>query len=204
VPKPIRKGGPRPNSRPGIAAVIPPKYTNSSTPVGAVPPHPSEWVGKTGLSQVVKDAIQHAYWEGKEKEFTYHSQRFSSLTLMTLEVYCYARGIYSSWDVESYIQKDPFFRELFPGELPAPEMIRKFRREHHDALKQCLLSIFDQAFLARFGDTTINETPMDFCVANALDRWFEPITGPQPAVEAAQRIDQAIFWDGMKVSELEG
>ena len=181
----------------------PPKYTNSSTPHGSVPPHPSEWIGKTGLSQVVKDAIRGVDWPGKEKEFMYRGQRFPSVVLMTLEVYCYARGVYSSWDVESYIQQDPFFRELFPTELPAPEMIRRFRREHHDALKQCLLKIFDQAFLARFGDTTTDDAPIDFCVANALDRWFEPITGPQPAAEAAQRIDQAILWDGIRVSEME-
>lgn len=169
----------------------------------ALPPHPSEWIGKTGLVPLVKDAIQRVDWRGKDQVFTFRGQNFPSLVLMTLEVYCYARGIFSSWDVGLYINKDPFFRELFPGELPAPELIRKFRRDHHDALKTCLLQIFEQAFFARFGDTDHSDMLIDSCVAQALDRWFEPITGPQPAAEAAQRLDQAIFWDGMRATDLE-
>ena|SRR5437773_8508376 len=184
-----------------------PPIATSSTQAASpqkLPPHPSEWIGKSGLVPLVKDAIQRTEWKGKGRDFVYHGQTFPSLVLMTLEVYCYARGIFCSWEVESYLNQDPFFRELFPGELPAPELIRRFRREHHGALKACLLQIFEQAFFARFGDTAHSDMLIDSCVAQALDRWFEPITGPRPETEAAQRIDQAIFWDGMKVSELEG
>jgi hypothetical protein len=186
----------------------PVQKTSASSPPAlggqALPPHPSEWMGKTGLVPLVKDAVQRVEWEGKDKVYSYHSQQFPSLTMMTLEVYCYARGIFCSWDLATFADKDPFFRELFPDGFPAPEMIRRFRRDHHAALKTCLLQIFEQAFFARFGDTTHSDMLIDSCVAQALDRWFEPITGPQPAAEAAQRIDQAIFWDGMKISELEG
>ncbi|HXJ60749.1 MAG TPA: hypothetical protein VNU68_29240 [Verrucomicrobiae bacterium] len=184
-----------------------PPIATSSTQAASpqkLPPHPSEWIGKSGLVPLVKDAIQRTEWKGKGRDFAYHGQTFPSLVLMTLEVYCYARGIFCSWEVGSYLNQDPFFRELFPGELPAPELIRRFRREHHGALKACLLQIFEQAFFARFGDTAHSDMLIDSCVAQALDRWFEPITGPRPETEAAQRIDQAIFWDGMKVSELEG
>jgi len=189
---------------PPVTSGTPPKIPAApSAPVQALPPHPCEWIGKTGLVPLVKDAIQRTDWDGKDKTFTYRGQTFPSVVLMTLEVYCYARGIFSSWEVGNYINKDPFFRELFPGEVPAPEMIRRFRREHHDALKVCLLQIFEQAFFARFGDTTNSDMLIDSCVAQALDRWFEPIAGPRPEAEAEQRIDQAIFWDGMKTSEME-
>jgi hypothetical protein len=41
---------------------------------------------------------------------------------------------------------------------------------------------------------------VDFCVARAIDEWFEPMCGPLPLAEAEERIDQAIFWDGMAAS----
>src|SRR5882762_4371632 len=168
-------------------------------PSRTVLPHPREWMGKTSLVQLVKEAVQSVYWPGKQQLFSFQGQSFLSEVLMTLEVYSYARGVYSSWEVERHIHQEPLFRELFPGDWPAPQMIRKFRRDHHDALKQCLRKIFDQAFVARFGEKESEEVPIDSCVAQALDRWFEPITGPQPVAEAAERLDQAIFWDGMKI-----
>lgn len=116
---------------------------------------------------------------------------------MALEVYCYARGVYSSEDVEESIRPDPYLRELFAEEWPAPDLIRRFRRDHREPIKQCLFYVFDHAFQARFGEPSTDTAPVDHCVALALDRWFEPMCGPRPEAEAEERLEKAIFWDGM-------
>src|SRR5262245_39750686 len=89
---------------PPSSSDAPPKVpATPQVPVETLPPHPCEWIGKTGLVPLVKDAIQRTDWSGKDQTFSYRGQTFPSVVMMTLEVYCYARGIFSSWDVGSYI-----------------------------------------------------------------------------------------------------
>jgi hypothetical protein len=153
------------------------------------------------LLRLVLDAVEPVEWPNKSRSFGLNeSYKFDSNLLMVLEVYCYAQGIYESNKVAEHAMSDPVLSDVFSPHGPNGLMIRRFRREHHSYIKECLLLIFDVAFQVRFGASGSNETPVDYCVAQAIDTWFEPICGPQPAKEAEERIDQAIFWDGMAMA----
>jgi hypothetical protein len=165
------------------------------------PPHPSEWLGKSGLMHFVSDALQTLDWPHKQEDFHLHGQSFPSRKLMALEVYCYARGVYASDEVEEIIHKDSTLREMFANDWPDPGMIRLFRRTHRATIETGLRRVFDQAFRVRFGEPESGQAPIDSCVAAALDRWFEPMCGPQPELEAEARMRKAVFWDGLDYQE---
>jgi hypothetical protein len=151
-----------------------------------------------GLMGFVLQAVEEADWPGKHARFGLdESERYPSALLMVLEVYCYARGIYNSGDLVRHIPHDPELNGLFPGHAPSELLIKRFRRNHREPIRACLLTIFDIAFRVRFGQPDTDEAPIDACVALAIDHWFEPICGPQPTVEADQRLNEAVFWDGV-------
>ena len=149
----------------------------------------------------VRIAIEEISWDTKSRLFnSKHHMGFRCIDLMTLEVYCYAKGAFESSKVEALCQNDPFLIDLFPEDYPSKQLIRRFRRLHHDPIKACLRKIFDIAFQVRFGSSNEEEAPIDYCVVKSMDEWFEPMCGPRPKVEAEERLDQAIFWDGMATS----
>lgn len=153
------------------------------------------------LLRLVLSAVEPVHWPNKSRLFGLNeTYKFDSNLIMVLEVYCYAQGIYESTKVAEQATSDPILSDVFSPLGPNSLLIRRFRREHHPYIKECLLLIFDVAFQVRFGASDSNETPVDYCVAQAIDAWFEPICGPQPAKEAEERIDQAIFWDGMAMA----
>jgi hypothetical protein len=158
--------------------------------------------GISNLFYLVKDAVQTIDWSHQPGRFQLSDrQSFPAENLMILQVYCYARGVYSSEDVEDVVRQDPAMKELFPEAWPERTTIRKFRRQHRAAIQACLLRIFSQALALRFGDPASGAAPIDHCVALALDKWFEPMCGPQPEKEAEQRIEKASFWDGMAATD---
>jgi hypothetical protein len=166
-----------------------------------------EWLARTqppskdGLMGLVLGAVESVEWPKKEEMFGLDAvEDYPAKLLMVLEVFCYARGIYESGDVEFYARRNKELLALFKGRIPEGRLIRLFRRRNREPIRQCLEWIFDVALRVRFGGPDGEETPIDYCVARAIDHWFEPICGPQPSVEADERIDQAIFWDGMAAS----
>ena len=155
--------------------------------------------GKSGLIYLVRDALEVVDWPHKSEIFGLDAtMRFPSRSLMGLEVYCYAQGIYNSEKLEEAARTDPTLKEFFPDQWPDRRTILKYRRLHRAPIKECLRHVFQNAFVASFGVPDTDDAPIDFCVAMALDRWFEPVCGPQASVEAEERIDRAIFWDGME------
>jgi len=152
----------------------------------------------TGLIYLVNDAVSAVAWPLREHEFRVDSSvSFPGEKLLKLEVYCYARGVYGSDDVGEIIRQDPVLRELFPDEVPEGKTLVKFRRENRAVIRDCLLKVFEAAFIIRFGEPDSEAAPVDYCVALALDRWFAPMCGPQPDREAEERLGLAVFTDGM-------
>ena len=162
-------------------------------------PHDSgEWAGKTGLVSLVLSAVEAVDWPGKEKNFARQGgPNFQSGMLMALLTYCYAIGIYSSQDIEASIREDKTVRYLCANTSPDWKTLRRFRKSHRDPLKKCLLNVLHQALLIRFGDSQMDWAPADQAVAQALDRWFEPLCVPSPSAEAEERLNRACFMDGM-------
>jgi hypothetical protein len=179
-------GGPPSNPRPARQA--------------SAPPAVAQWVGSTSLLQMVRSVVEGAEWPGKPGWFAFAGQSFPSVQLMTLEVYCYARGVYLSDEIQELAQQDTVFRDLFPESWPQPQLIKRFRREHAGPIRECLRRIFTMTLAARFGEGDTEGPVLDACVAAVLDGWFEPLCGPRPVDEAAARVERAKFLDGMSSS----
>ncbi len=105
-------------------------------------------------------------------------------SLMALLAYSYARGIYSSREIEEALWRDDALRELSGREIPRARELRRFRREHREAVCQCLKAAL--IFLARhFGSSTTPD-------ATADARWTE---------EANVRLMKAMFIDQMEMED---
>ncbi len=164
-------------------------------PAIAILPAPSE---KTGLVSVVVDAVESVDWPKKSQRFSINGHSsYSAERLMHLLTYAYAIGLYGSQDIELAVQTDPVLCYLCASEVPDWNTLRRFRRLHRQYLRECLIKVAEQALVIRFGNEA-EETPLvDHCVAQALDRWFEPLCLPEPPRQADSRIEQAAFIDEM-------
>jgi TPR repeat protein len=59
-------------------------------------------------------------------------------SLLALLAYCYARGIFGSREIEDTLWRDDGLRELTGREIPAARTLRRFRRDHREAVCHCL------------------------------------------------------------------
>jgi hypothetical protein len=166
--------------------------------------HPSEWQGRTELLSLVQESVDALDWPQRDRLFRLDEEQcFPAHRLMVLEIYCLARGrgATSSEEIERFVRYDLLLRSFFPDALPLSDTLVRFRKRHHQLIQRCLITVFDLAFKARFGDADSDAAPIDFCVAQAVDSWFEPVCGPQPEIEAETRIDTTAFVDAMSVTD---
>jgi hypothetical protein len=153
--------------------------------------------GKNGLINLVLEAVESVDWPGKRSEFVCAEQSFPSKTLMAVLTYSYATRVYGSQEVEDHVQREGALRHLASGECPSFKVLRRYRKLHRDALKQCLVYVFSRAACIRFPDENLEMAPVDHVVAVALNEWFEPLVVPLPPREAEERLNRACFVDGM-------
>jgi len=150
---------------------------------------------QTGLMGFVLDAVEHLDLSSPESPGPADTNMALLKLHLILQVYCYARGQYESTEMEMFAYQSPEMGILFDEEPPSAEEIRAFRRDHTDAIWLALVEIFDLALKVRFGTDTSFATPVDACVVDSLDAWFEPLCGPQADKEADLRLKKAMFWD---------
>jgi hypothetical protein len=70
--------------------------------------------------------------------------------LLALLGYYYALEVYSSEDIEGAMRRDAAFRHACGGEFPNAQMLRRFRRNNHGVIEQCLFGAL-QAIAERSG-----------------------------------------------------
>jgi hypothetical protein len=56
--------------------------------------------------------------------------------------YCYAKGVYTSEDIERKMRRDPKLRAAVGGDVPDANAIRRFRRLNRDAIRSTLEKAF--------------------------------------------------------------
>ena len=101
--------------------------------------------------------------------------------------YCYAKGVYSSEEIEERMLRDPKLRESLHGEVPRAEAIRRFRALNRDTIRATLEKAFGfmrkRRAPATSGPAAVNS----------------PNEGTITIVrrEASERLDQAAFIDNM-------
>src|SRR6185503_20146367 len=68
---------------------------------------------------------------------------FQPRGLLSLLVYCYATGTFSSADIEDMMRKDVTFRAFCHGEFPSARVLKRFRRENRAVVRDCLLKVLE-------------------------------------------------------------
>jgi hypothetical protein len=110
------------------------------------------------------------------------SLAFQPRFLLSLVVYCYVTGTFSSVDIEELMRNDATFRNLCRDELPSARVLRRFRRENRSAIRDgifCVLCRQSERF----------SRPEDV----GTSRWSEALME-----EADGRILKAMFIDQME------
>lgn len=96
----------------------------------ALPGDLAEWVGAVKLMQLALEATDGTRLGSQEFALGDGSPAFPSRMLLTLIGYAYARGIYSSQDIEESCRKLGDFRYLCANDFPTGPVLRRFRRQH--------------------------------------------------------------------------
>lgn len=118
---------------------------------------------------------------------------FQPRSMLAMLVYCYANGIYGSWDVEQKMYEDPDFRALCGREYPDWRRLRRFRRENHEVLRRTLAETFRIG--ARWqADEPLANRPNRVGPGSGACR--EPLDNFDNEAEA--RIERAMFCDAME------
>ena len=153
------------------------------------------------LGSVVQEAIDCSNWLERNRRFVFHSESFQCDLLMSLLVYFYARGVYSSSDIEASLPEDETARDICAGSYPDWRTLRRFRRVYRDALKSCLGYVLDHYRPSVLGQETpvrhSRSTLPRFAIGQ---RTAGGGTSPlEPEAEAEERINRAVFIDGMSM-----
>ena len=109
--------------------------------------------------------------------------------------YCYAKGVYSSEEIEARMLRDPKLREAVHGEVPRANAIRRFRLLNHDAIRGTLEKAFRFMRKRSPASNPPNVTPQPTGTVAAKSAEEGTVTILRR--EANERLDQAAFIDNM-------
>ena len=69
---------------------------------------------------------------------------FQPKALLSLLVYCYVTGTFSSADIEDLMRRDVTFRHHCHGEFPSARLLKRFRRENRTAVRDCIYTVLQR------------------------------------------------------------
>lgn len=67
--------------------------------------------------------------------------------LFTLIVYCYSTGLFASSEIEARLEGDPHLKYICANCFPTESLIRRFRRDHQDAIVKGLAGVLQRAYV---------------------------------------------------------
>lgn len=121
--------------------------------------------------------------------------------LLGTVAYCYAKGVYSSADIERKMLQDPEFRAALDGVVPDPQTIRRFRRMNREAIQEVLEKFYTRLRKQKPPTEVLPgaQPPAPAPPTPAANEVQRPEENTSMFVkrEATERIDQATFIDGM-------
>ena len=109
--------------------------------------------------------------------------------------YCYAKGVYTSEDIERRMLRDEKLREAVHGEVPDALAIRRFRRLNRGAIQQTLEKAF--SFLCKRKKAAAAQQPLPVSASPAPASGEVESTVGFVRREAEERVQQAAFIDNM-------
>jgi hypothetical protein len=145
-------------------------------------------LGRPGLLALTLDAVQSidpnrfGIDRGKPPEFR-------PQMMMTLLTYCYCASLYGSRDIEWAIRQDRTVRYICARSFPDWQTIRRFRRQHRELIRDCLVYVMKQTWALRFDQGEADYVGYD---------WFESEFVRQVATAALDRLDVAALMDGVE------
>jgi hypothetical protein len=75
-------------------------------------------------------------------ELSADGKRYPVKSLLVLVTYCYARGIFSSREIEEFVRSDPFLSTACAGYHPDYQTVSAFRRRFREAIQLCLHRVY--------------------------------------------------------------
>lgn len=110
--------------------------------------------------------------------------------------YCYAKGVYTSEDIEGKMRRDPKLRESVGGDVPDARAIRRFRRLNRDAIRSTLAKAF--VFLRKKEPRpAVEPLPGQPAAAAIPQSLAGESTVNMARHDAEKKIDEAAFIDNM-------
>jgi hypothetical protein len=159
-----------------------------------------EWLGTVALLNLVLEAVQKVDWSFPPLQtLANQSREFRPQMLLTLLTYSYASGLYESEEIEARIYSDPTLRYLAARTFPDRRTLRRFRRRQRPLIKQCLIHVFKEAWKQQGGAGLEEPLAWPCYEATVGKPWFASADLRQIYFTAEERIDRAVFLDGMAV-----
>lgn len=123
-------------------------------------------------------------------------------------VYCYAKGIFSSQEIEERMMRDAELRKSLNGEVPDSNAIRRFRRMNRQAIHATLEKYYQHerrrqkaAAVEAMNQVMPGAQPPEKSPLQAPKSFPSPAPGEDTAIfvrrEANDQLDKATFVDGM-------
>jgi hypothetical protein len=158
---------------------------------GAQPPEDST---ETSQTVVIKRAAAEIVEQSGQPVMSKDSGALPPKEMLGAVSYCYAKGVYTSEEIESKMLRDPQFREAVHGEVPDARAIRRFRRGNREAIKRTLEKAF--RFMRKKQKREVQPLPGQPVVPQG-----EEPTGDSTVTfvrrEAEKRLNEAAFIDNM-------
>jgi transposase len=146
----------------------------------------SRCVGERGLLKLALDAVLMLDAE-RLQEARKRSPDFSPQMMLTLLTYCYSASFYGSRDIEWAIERDATVRYICARVFPDWQSLRRFRRQHRELLRQCLVYVLKQTWALKFDEGEADYVGYE---------WFESELIELVNRAAADRLDFAALMDG--------
>jgi len=129
-----------------------------------LPPSPDEWLSEDHLAYFISDAVEH--FDLRAIEATYEDELrggppYHPTMMVTLLLYAYCTGVYSSRRIAKHVHEDVAFRVLAAGNAPDFRTINEFRRRHLGALSglfQQVLTLAQRAGLLKLRHVALDGT----------------------------------------------
>ncbi len=126
-----------------------------------------DWVPENDLSFFISNILNEFYKKGHLKPFydkfqnrkTAGRAAYSPVMMLGIICYSYAKGIFSSREIEKKLRQDGPFRYLCDGNFPSYRTICRFRKNHLNDFKDLFVNVINHA--ANVCNLDFNEIGID-------------------------------------------
>ena len=149
------------------------------------------WVAEETLANLAM-SVAHSIDESRFKRVTapFESAPVASRPALAMLTYCYARGLFSSLDIEGLCAADETLGYLSGGGKPDVDFLRRFRRKHRDVIEHCLEIVCLVVWRIRHGTW---QTPQPWTGSRTLvtTERINPLFRMQIICEVMERLNRA-------------